>query len=143
MKNASAYVMSVVFLILITQQCFADILNFNNMIRETTGRNPLDFNGYGCYCGLGGHGEPVDVLDRCCQWHDQCYLRLQQRKVCGRWGIYLSSYKTVKTLESSLTCKNANTRCGKEVCECDRTAALCFAKSPFNASYKKYNKKLC
>ena len=34
------------------------------MIYEVTGRNPLDFNGYGCWCGYGGKGDPVDALDR-------------------------------------------------------------------------------
>ena len=38
--------------------------NFGVMIYEVTGRNPLDFNGYGCWCGYGGKGDPVDALDR-------------------------------------------------------------------------------
>lgn len=40
------------------------VISFGLMVYRTTGRNPLDFNGYGCWCGLGGKGTPVDKLDR-------------------------------------------------------------------------------
>ena len=39
-------------------------MQFAKMIGEATGRNPLDYNGYGCFCGVGGFGKPVDNLDR-------------------------------------------------------------------------------
>ena len=34
------------------------------MIKAATRRNPFDYNGYGCYCGLGGRGRALDQLDR-------------------------------------------------------------------------------
>ncbi|RMX54397.1 hypothetical protein pdam_00013863, partial [Pocillopora damicornis] len=34
------------------------------MILRVTKRNPIDFNGYGCWCGIGGKGKPEDDLDR-------------------------------------------------------------------------------
>lgn len=39
-------------------------LNFGAMIWCAVGRNPLDYNNYGCFCGLGGGGTPVDNVDR-------------------------------------------------------------------------------
>lgn len=34
------------------------------MIECATGRSAWDFLGYGCWCGLGGRGTPVDGVDR-------------------------------------------------------------------------------
>ena len=36
---------------------------FGVMISTTTDRNPMDFNGYGNWCGLGGSGDTVDAID--------------------------------------------------------------------------------
>lgn len=41
-----------------------DAISFGALIYRATGRSPMDYNGYGCYCGLGGKGRPVDKLDR-------------------------------------------------------------------------------
>ena len=41
-----------------------DLISFRRLIKRFTRRNPFDYNGYGCYCGLGGEGRPVDKLDR-------------------------------------------------------------------------------
>ena len=39
-------------------------LQFGAMIWCKVGRSPLDYDGYGCWCGVGGKGEPVDEIDR-------------------------------------------------------------------------------
>uniref|UniRef100_A0A8C5JWB8 Phospholipase A2 n=1 Tax=Jaculus jaculus TaxID=51337 RepID=A0A8C5JWB8_JACJA len=42
------------------------VWQFRNMIKcKIPGSNPLkEYNNYGCFCGLGGSGTPVDELDR-------------------------------------------------------------------------------
>ena len=40
------------------------LLQFYQMISCATNNNPLKYNFYGFYCGLGGTGTPVDGLDR-------------------------------------------------------------------------------
>ena len=53
------------------------------MLINTTGcgmLSNLKLGNYGSYCGLGGKGVPVDVIDQCCCYHDKCYENLS---VCG------------------------------------------------------------
>uniref|UniRef100_A0A673UNT3 Phospholipase A2 n=1 Tax=Suricata suricatta TaxID=37032 RepID=A0A673UNT3_SURSU len=42
------------------------VWQFRNMIKCTIPESDplMDYNNYGCYCGLGGSGTPVDDLDK-------------------------------------------------------------------------------
>lgn len=40
-----------------------NVFEFRDMVSAATGRDPLDFYGYGHYCGLGGYGSVVDPID--------------------------------------------------------------------------------
>ncbi|KFP89947.1 Basic phospholipase A2 vurtoxin, partial [Apaloderma vittatum] len=52
------------------------VLELEGMIRSTTGRSALfSYTWYGCFCGIGGRGTPVDSTDRCCRAHDCCYRK--------------------------------------------------------------------
>ncbi|VDP33651.1 unnamed protein product [Soboliphyme baturini] len=77
--------------------------DFAGVIKCVTGRNALDYNGYGCWCGMGGHGTPVDAIDRCCQQHDHCYDMLA-KKDCA---IYVTPY--------NWNCVNHDIRCAGEL----------------------------
>uniref|UniRef100_A0A4W3GMA3 Phospholipase A2-like central domain-containing protein n=1 Tax=Callorhinchus milii TaxID=7868 RepID=A0A4W3GMA3_CALMI len=46
-------------------------------------------NGYGCYCGRGGDGIPLDEFDRCCFTHDCCYDRALHTSCWKGTSIYL------------------------------------------------------
>nr|P81166.1 RecName: Full=Basic phospholipase A2 nigroxin A; Short=svPLA2; AltName: Full=Phosphatidylcholine 2-acylhydrolase [Micrurus nigrocinctus] len=105
-----------------------NLYQLKNMIKCTNTRHWVSFTNYGCYCGYGGSGTPVDELDKCCQVHDKCYDTAKHVCKCSP-SMTMYSYDCS---EGKLTCKDNNTKCKDFVCNCDRTAALCFAKAPYN-----------
>uniref|UniRef100_A0A4W2H632 Phospholipase A2 n=1 Tax=Bos indicus x Bos taurus TaxID=30522 RepID=A0A4W2H632_BOBOX len=54
------------------------LLDLKSMIEKVTGKPALKYYGfYGCYCGWGGHGTPMDGTDWCCWKHDHCYAQME------------------------------------------------------------------
>ncbi|CAB4000283.1 phospholipase A2, minor isoenzyme-like [Paramuricea clavata] len=116
------------------------LIDFGNMVGCTTGRNPLDYLNYGCYCGLGGNGKILDAVDRCCYNHDNCYRQLRKRRLCTTFALYLTSYD----YNCPAKCSSKNKGCSRGLCRCDRQVARCFKRNKYNPKLKNINKnKIC
>lgn len=116
---------------------------FRDMITKVTGRSAFDYLGYGCHCGLGGKGKPVDKVDECCMLHDQCYgntsTYLQFWNLCSPHLVnYAWSFD-----EGAVTCTGNTDACGYKTCICDKLVAECFARNTYNIEYKGYSQDLC
>nr|XP_061805679.1 phospholipase A2-like [Nerophis lumbriciformis] len=61
------------------QRSKRSLMELRDMIRCSTDRSPLDYLSYGCYCGVGGQGRPLDSTDWCCHKHDCCYGDAQRQ----------------------------------------------------------------
>ncbi|XP_061907669.1 phospholipase A2 [Entelurus aequoreus] len=117
---------------------------FGNMIRcAQPGVNPLKYNDYGCWCGLGGTGSPLDDLDMCCYVHDKCYERSRKIPGCNNImdlpHVLVYDYTCAK---EKVTCSASNAKCQAAACECDRVAAHCFAQATFNSDNKNVDPKV-
>ncbi|XP_067055595.1 basic phospholipase A2 PA-12A-like [Acropora muricata] len=106
-----------------------NLLQFGRMIVCMTGRGALRYNGYGCWCGLGGSGTPVDATDRCCQSHDKCYDDAKRQGCNPKWTLYS---------RKGCTGCSSTSKCGGIVCRCDAVAARCLARASFDPSKKGY-----
>ncbi|XP_038066125.1 acidic phospholipase A2 PLA-1-like [Patiria miniata] len=134
------------------------IYQFGQLSMCTTGLSLLsferDYNGYGCYCGYGGSGNPLDATDNCCKTHDRCY----EQSPCSPSALwYTILYRYSKsgcgTAHASITCERASSypwyyvgeNCAEAICNCDKAAALCFNanRSTYNAHYRDHNKSTC
>uniref|UniRef100_R4G7J2 phospholipase A2 n=1 Tax=Hoplocephalus bungaroides TaxID=83403 RepID=R4G7J2_9SAUR len=104
-----------------------NLMQFSNMIQcANHGSRPTShYADYGCYCGKGGSGTPVDELDRCCKTHDDCYAKA---KKCSP-KLLLYSWRCSRNVP---ICKDSKSGCKGVVCDCDAKAAKCFAKAPYN-----------
>ncbi|KAJ8379444.1 hypothetical protein SKAU_G00002220 [Synaphobranchus kaupii] len=110
------------------------IWQFRNMMICTMPESwpVLDYADYGCYCGIGGSGTPVDMLDRCCQVHDMCYEAARVHDAC--WPLINNPYTQIYHYvcnNKTVTCTGRNNECEKFICECDRMAAMCFAEAEY------------
>ncbi|CAH3142638.1 unnamed protein product [Porites lobata] len=124
-----------------------NLLQFGNMIQCSTNRSMWDYYDYGCWCGYGGSGKPVDGTDRCCLQHDSCYDRLTKNSICSELATYYSYYRYKGCRqcvpESEYPLDDLQKQCRNSLCECDSKAAKCFASSSFNHSYINYNTNKC
>ncbi|KAL1269583.1 hypothetical protein QQF64_031872 [Cirrhinus molitorella] len=122
------------------------LLQFNNMIKCTLPDSSplLDFADYGCFCGLGGTGTPVDQLDQCCFNHDSCYGKVQAYCSSLFDNPYTNTYdyKCDKN-NKTITCLDSNDECDMLVCRCDKAAAECFAQSNYNVSNNHLASSVC
>nr|AHJ09581.1 phospholipase A2 [Ovophis makazayazaya] len=114
------------------------LVEFGRMIKEETGKNPFpSYTFYGCYCGLGGQGRTRDATDRCCLMHDCCYENLTGCKT--KTDPYPYSRKN-----GVMVC-GGDDPCKKEICECDKAAAICFRDNldTYNKEYRFYGDFRC
>ncbi|NXU09542.1 PA2B phospholipase, partial [Pardalotus punctatus] len=117
-----------------------NLLQLQEMVSAVTGKNALLHYGfYGCYCGLGGKGQPKDATDRCCQLHDICYQSLLNYHCNAKTRIYHYTWH-----QGRLFCRKGS-RCSYSSCECDRSLALCLRRNvgSYRKPYQYYPKFLC
>ncbi|XP_022779847.1 phospholipase A2 A2-actitoxin-Cgg2a-like isoform X1 [Stylophora pistillata] len=123
------------------------IVSFGLMVWRVTNRNPIDFNGYGCWCGIGGKGKPVDDLDRCCLVHDICYHQLMQSNVCpSEKAVYFMPYSTKRNHPAKCEPPSHywfSGECRFRLCECDAAAAECFKKNRYDEKYREHPQSKC
>ncbi|XP_014417765.1 group IIE secretory phospholipase A2 isoform X3 [Camelus ferus] len=75
-----------------------NLVQFGVMIERMTGKPALQYNDYGCYCGVGGSHWPVDQTDWCCHAHDCCYGCLEKLGCEPKLEKYLFSVSRHKIL---------------------------------------------
>nr|AAL36975.1 Lys-49 phospholipase A2 precursor [Deinagkistrodon acutus] len=114
------------------------LFELGKMIWQETGKNPVKNYGlYGCNCGVGGRGEPLDATDRCCFVHKCCYKKLTDCD--SKKDRYSYKWKN-----KAIVC-GKNQPCMQEMCECDKAFAICLRENldTYNKSFRYHLKPLC
>ncbi|OWF56176.1 basic phospholipase A2 caudoxin-like [Mizuhopecten yessoensis] len=116
-----------------------DLLQLVELLNEMTNMSGLAFNNYGCYCGWGGNGAPVDAVDRCCMLHDHCYGVVE---ACyPKWIHY--KYQFATHPDRILQCIDKKNNCYKKTCECDTNLAKCVAVAHYHSKNKDMSQVSC
>uniref|UniRef100_A0A6J0UXQ0 Phospholipase A2 n=1 Tax=Pogona vitticeps TaxID=103695 RepID=A0A6J0UXQ0_9SAUR len=114
------------------------VIQLAGAVQCTTGRTPLAYLHYGCYCGLGGSGWPNDRVDWCCFKHDCCYSKAEKEGCGPKTEPYNWTCE-----DNEPQCDDLEDKCQKLSCECDREAATCLAKAPYHLRYIFWPESMC
>ena len=117
----------------------SNYFQFGNMLRcFHQNMQPMDYADYGCYCGPGGQGRPVDDTDWCWAMHDKCWEEVYEDPECtGFTGPHLITYNWGCS-STKIHCYDGPYTCDRKTCECDRIATECFAKTRPTYDEKNY-----
>ncbi|CAI2327841.1 unnamed protein product [Caenorhabditis sp. 36 PRJEB53466] len=108
----------------------ASLWNLRGMAQCVLNYSALfNYNRYGCYCGYGGSGVPVDGIDQCCKEHDECYGDSVENKICGSWSPYVKNYGW-ECSNSTALCPSTADACAAFLCECDKKVVDCWQRFP-------------
>uniref|UniRef100_A0A2K6GP52 Phospholipase A2 n=1 Tax=Propithecus coquereli TaxID=379532 RepID=A0A2K6GP52_PROCO len=100
---------------------------FQRMVKHVTGRSAFfSYYGYGCYCGLGGKGIPVDDTDRPQTPSPGKLKELGCQPVLNGYQFHIVNGTVVCGcgLGPGVGCL-----CGLKACECDKRSVRCFKES--------------
>ncbi|CCD62825.2 Phospholipase A2 [Caenorhabditis elegans] len=115
------------------------VLEIQFMTRCMTHHDAWIYNGYGCYCGIGGSGDILDDIDECCANHDKCYEDLDLKKTCWTTPFEYFPIYSWKCQNQTIHCDTLSEasdhpvlahECSNQLCECDRKLVECWAKYP-------------
>ncbi|XP_007472366.1 PREDICTED: LOW QUALITY PROTEIN: phospholipase A2, group IIC [Lipotes vexillifer] len=102
-----------IFSLAVTAPTQGSFWQFQRTVKHITGRSAFFSNyGYGCYCGLGGIGIPMDDTDRLKDFSCQLVLNGYQFRVANGTVIFECA------LGPGVSCL-----CGLRACECDTQSA--------------------
>ncbi|CAL1532287.1 unnamed protein product [Lymnaea stagnalis] len=115
-----------------------NVIQLCRVINRYTGRSCLNYNNYGCFCGLRSKGSsPVDGVDKCCREHDRCFASLKCR---------LLPFVTYSLDCSGKTCScngKKKTSCSYRSCRCDIQLGECLSWATYNREHKNHNTLRC
>ncbi|KAM9736812.1 phospholipase A2 group V isoform 1-T1 [Dama dama] len=116
------------------------LLDLKSMIEKVTGKPALENYGfYGCYCGWGGRGTPLDGTDWCCWKHDHCYAQLETQDC----DVLTQAYR-YRVSRGLVICEHGS-RCQKQLCACDQKFVYCLKRNlrSYNPLYQYFPNFLC
>ncbi|GFO16264.1 phospholipase a2 [Plakobranchus ocellatus] len=117
------------------------ILQMCELIAQHTNRGCLDYNNYGCFCGLGNAASHhVDAVDGCCRVHDQCYGNVYCYWIYPQFVGY-----NVDCTSEPCRCTDSplSSPCAYSTCQCDLQFAQCLARADYNHAFSNYDRTTC